>query len=283
MSDLPEPTPRYRRVVLDLPPRQADRQVLQAAAELARLLDAELHAVFVEDPALAALAEIPFARELRLPTHDWQPLHHETLANEMRLAFDKARQDIAALRVAMGVRGETQMLRGDPGSLLASLCVDSDIVVLAPPSQPSEHVLRQHAHRHRATRRSAASVMALPPRRTLESGPVAVVLRDVGDDALTVAARIAARAGQELLILAPSSVLDAALARARTLQGAGTRVRGKLLSHPTPDSIAAILRRQAVRLCVLTRPELAPDEDATLQTLARESQVPILALEPPAA
>ena len=49
-----------------------DRDTLRAAAEFARLLQLEMLGVFIEDRALLGLGALPFARELRLPGHDWQ-------------------------------------------------------------------------------------------------------------------------------------------------------------------------------------------------------------------
>lgn len=275
--------PRYRRVVLDLPPRAADRRVLRMAAELARFLDVELHAVFVEDPALATLADFPFARELRLPGHDWQPMTGERLADEMRHAAGKARRDLDAMRAALGVRGEMEVRRGDPASVVASICVDTDIVVVATPSGPADRMMGNHARRSTAAHRSAASVMLLPAIATDGHGPIVALVQGAADESLLVAARIAGRAGEDLVLLVPRDAMADVTRRAGELIDPATRLRVRELRGRGAINIRAALAGLDPRLLVLTRGAVTPDEDRTIGTVADASLVPILVLEPPPA
>ena len=61
----------YRKVIVGLCHGAADAATMRTAAEFAQLLGLDLHCLFIEDEALLALAELPFAREIRLPTHTW--------------------------------------------------------------------------------------------------------------------------------------------------------------------------------------------------------------------
>lgn len=279
MSGRDDTPSRYRRVVLDLPPREVDRLVLQAAAELARFLDAELHAVFVEDPALAALADLPFARELRLPTHEWAPMTGARLADEMRLAVSRARRDLDTLRAVAGVRGTTEIHKGDPASLLATICVATDIVVVPPPRQPVERAMGLHARRSLAVYHCVASVMVLPSTLPARHGPIAVVVRSVDDESLAVAARIAARAGEDLVVLAPPELHMADIQAAVSMR-VGARVRTKALAGQTGADVLMALRGLSARLLVLTRGTALPDTDSTLREIVEGGSVPVLALEP---
>jgi hypothetical protein len=67
---------------------------LRAAAELAAVLEVDLHRPFVDDEALLALAEPPFAHELGLPSHEWQPVE----AGRRRLAPCGGRRVASATR-----------------------------------------------------------------------------------------------------------------------------------------------------------------------------------------
>ena len=60
-----------RRVIVGLCYGAPDAETMRTAAEFAHLLSLNLHCLFIEDEALFALAELPFAREIRLPTHTW--------------------------------------------------------------------------------------------------------------------------------------------------------------------------------------------------------------------
>ena len=53
---------KARRIVVGLGPAPQSRAALEAAAAIARLLDAELDALFVESEALLRLAGLPSAR-----------------------------------------------------------------------------------------------------------------------------------------------------------------------------------------------------------------------------
>ena len=72
----------YRRAVLGMGIGNIDRDMLREAAEFARLLELDMLGVFIEDPSLIELAALPFARELRLPGHDWQALEPQRVGSE---------------------------------------------------------------------------------------------------------------------------------------------------------------------------------------------------------
>jgi hypothetical protein len=59
--------------------------------------------LFVEDEALLALAERPFARELRLPSHEWQPVEAGHIAAELRHAAADARRLLHEVAATRGV------------------------------------------------------------------------------------------------------------------------------------------------------------------------------------
>ncbi len=89
------PDRRRRRVLLDLCHIGADRQGIDAGAELAGLLGLDLIGVFVEDEGVICLAGMPFARELRLPTHEWSPMAAERMAEEFGEAAGRVRRMLA--------------------------------------------------------------------------------------------------------------------------------------------------------------------------------------------
>ncbi len=92
------------RLILEVCHGAADAETLRAAVEFARLLGLDLHCLFIEDEAGLALAELPFARKIRLPTHEWSPLNAETIARELRQAASQMRRLL------------DEVLRGPPGS-----------------------------------------------------------------------------------------------------------------------------------------------------------------------
>ena len=83
-----------RRIVVALdnsPPSQA---ALRAAARLALLLGAELHAHFVEDRNLKRLASLPFASEVRTADAAISQLDKPRLLRNLQMAATRAAGDL---------------------------------------------------------------------------------------------------------------------------------------------------------------------------------------------
>ncbi len=167
--------------------------------------------------------------------------------------------------------------QGDPASLLATICAVTDIVVVPPPGRPTEHALGIHARRSLAMYHCAASVMAFPSAVAVPRGPIAVAVQSSDDESLSVAARIASRAGEELVVLAPAEIH----AELREILGRHSHIR--MLAGQTGQAILAALRGLETRLFVMTRGTAHPDADSTLRDIAEGGHVPVLMLEPPQA
>ncbi len=76
------------------------------------------------------LAAWPFARELRLPTHEWHRIDPPTLAAELRAAA--ADRLLAGVAGTLDIPSQLEMIRGDPLTAGATFCCRDDILVLVP-------------------------------------------------------------------------------------------------------------------------------------------------------
>jgi hypothetical protein len=184
-------TAPFHRLVLAVAHGEAGPVLLGHAAEAARLLHLALHCVLIEDEALARLPALPFIRELRLPTHDWQPIDPARLAAEHAAAEAALRHTLAALAARLGIAQALEVQRGDPVLCFGGLCTAGDIVVLA--DRP-----HREAQLRTLARRSPAAVMLLPARPARHTGLVALA----GDPARATAERLAVAAGVGLRIVA---------------------------------------------------------------------------------
>lgn len=196
----------YRRLVLELDHGAADPDMIRLAAEIAHGLDLDLHGLFVEDEALHDLAALPFARQILLPTHQWQPVDPDRMATELRQAAEVARRRLQQIVAAQGVRVAFEVVRGDPHVCVAGVCFPTDIVVV-------------HAAPSEAQRRMAeamrTSVLLMPPRRVPHPrGPVVAIARDPADPCLAVAERIAGDGA--LVVLIPDAAVEPPPATRRT-------------------------------------------------------------------
>ena len=112
----------FRRLIIELGHGDASAEALRVAADLARLLGLDLHAVLIEDQALFDLTDLPFAREIRLPTHDWHPFNAARLADEFGHLASQARRQLAGIGALHGGVHALEVLRGDPATCILGLC-----------------------------------------------------------------------------------------------------------------------------------------------------------------
>ena len=192
------------RLILDLCHGAADAETVRAAVEFAQLLGLDLHCLFIEDEAVLALAELPFAREIRLPTHEWSPLNAETIARELRQAASQMRRLLDEVLRGVGVASDFEVLRGDPAACIAAVCQTGDIVIVAEPGPPIARAAYGVTRLHTAAYASAASVLLLPARHKPRRGHVVAVLADATDGSLEVECRIATAANEDVAILVSS-------------------------------------------------------------------------------
>lgn len=265
--------PAFRQLILELSHAGADPAMLRAAAEFARLLGLHLHGVFVEDEALLTLAEFPFAREIRLPTHEWAPLSADKLAAELRHAAEQARRSMQEILAGLEVPNVFEVLRGDPLSRIAELCCAGDIMAIAQPAAAAGLVrLPQAAHDLKA------DVLLLPEGLQARDGPVVAVVRDAADPALDAAARIADKDGP-LLVLVPSGAGDPAQQVMRRAQESGlppARVTVRLIGKGDTDAALSALGRERERLIVVGRADSGPGSLAEAARIASARATPVL-------
>ena len=230
--------PQQRRVILQLHHGATERALIRAAAELAQMLGVALHGVFLEDEALSGLAELPFIREFRLGTGEWQKLDRQQLAEEQRAAAAEARRLLDEAAAALGVTQLFEMVSGDPTLFFAATSQAGDIIVVAQPRLPAERLVHATAHWLEAAHGCGASVMLVPQVLARTAGSVAAVVCAESDPALAIAARIAAAAGE------CTSAADLGASGARQGGGrAGARPRG-CRHDGSPPAVSAAWRRR---------------------------------------
>lgn len=257
----------FRRVVLSLASGDAPGPALEAAAALARWLDAELLGVFVENSALYDYARLPFAREIA-PGAAWRPLAPERLLDDYVAMAAAAQRRLRAIAARAGVPCEFEILRGDPAVSLARAAAD-DLLALLEPAEP-------FARLPLPRELPAAGRLILPRRLRRARGAVVVVATRPDEAAQAVAARIAAAAGEALI------VLEAERDAAQGLPENALRTR----CAPTARAAAAALQATREGLLVVPRSVLSaskePADEAALADwiqLAAERGIPLLIVD----
>ena len=269
----------YTRIVLQLHHGAGNPPLIRLAAELARALELELKGVFVEDAALLALADLPFARELRLPSYEWGSLDAGRLAAELGEAARRAGRLVSEAAAASGIASAFHVARGDPATHLTSLVEASDIVVIAEPYLPQERTVESFTRVFQTAYRSAAAVVLVPSGRMHRRGPVATAITSMADASLAIAAAIARRAEEDLLLLVPPSLAEHAQRAAQAVGLPTSRVRVQTIAAPGAGEIAGALAAAGARVVVLNRRGFGGRSAAVVLQIARASGVPVLALD----
>jgi hypothetical protein len=273
----------HRRLILDLFHGASDAETMRIAVEFAKLLGLDLHCLFIEDQALLALAELPFAREIRLPTHQWSPLNADTLARELEEAASQTRRLLDEILRGVEIVSEFEVLRGDPAACLAAVCQTGDIVIVAESGAPAVRTAHGVRRLRAAAHASAASVLLLPARHKARRGHVVAVIADVMDGSLEVACRIAIAANEGVAILlsepADEGVVARVTERAQTLGLPRERVTLRLVRSTHADDVISALAGLQEHLVVMTRTPSAADAGAGATRISAARGVPVLLIE----
>ena len=271
-------TSQYRRVIMGLCHGAADAETMCTAAELAQLLGLNLRYLFIEDEAVLALAELPFAREIRLHTHSWSPLTAEAVEADIRRAATQCRRLMDEIIRDIGVPSELEVLRGDPATCIAAVCQAGDIIAIAEQGAAATHSLtRLHAGAHEA----ATSILLMPARLKARHGAIVALLTDGWDLALEMACRLAIAAKEDLVIMVTEHPGDdatkkaevSAKNRAQAIGQPQARIRTHTIHGVRIDDTSHALVGVRERLIVMNR--IAPPA-AEASRIAAARGVPVL-------
>lgn len=129
---------------------------LETAIRLARSLEAELVALFVEDTDLLSLAALPFG-EVGFPSAVRRALDVDAMERSLRAKARRIHEEIGARLADNGVKWTFEVLRGRIASTLATMSVETDIFVVPATGVPARitgatgrGVRRLHAPRVRS-------------------------------------------------------------------------------------------------------------------------------------
>jgi hypothetical protein len=229
----------FRRLVLELGHGAVDPEVMRQAAMFAHLMDAELHALFVEDETLLHASALPFTREISSLSCQWRPLEPARLEAELRADAEWARERLAEVARAIGIRRSFEVRRGNLSVHVGDTCVATDIVVIS--ASGGAGTTRGDRRLSDTAQRTAASMLFLPAQSVRRQGAVVAVIATAEDPALEVARRIAVQEREQLLVLAP---FDGGIE--------GNEPVRALAGRSVPDVLAALADARE-RLIVLTR------------------------------
>lgn len=124
-----------RRVAIALDTSGQSNQALQAAAELAASLQAELEGIFIEDINLIRLAELPFTREIRPASMTEEVLDLQRMEQELRSQARQQRQKLELIAREKGISCSFSTRRGHVKAELMQTAAEVDFLTFCSPDQ----------------------------------------------------------------------------------------------------------------------------------------------------
>ena len=169
MSDDP-----IKRILVALDSSETNKSTLQVATALARKLNAQLQALFVEDINLLHLAELPFAREVSASTHIAKQLTLADMERQLSGQVRRLRQLVEQAGLQSQLPVEFKVLRGSVASELCTAVEQMDLLVVGKNTQLLRHSEKLGNITRDMLTSSKCSLLLLQHGASLER-PVAVV------------------------------------------------------------------------------------------------------------
>jgi nucleotide-binding universal stress UspA family protein len=178
-------------VAIDCSPHS--KASLDAAAEMAVRLKAELIGLFVEDINLLKMAVLPFAEEIRPCSTSTGKLDTEELERMLRLQARQANELLQHIAEALRLRYSFRVLRGMVSEQIISAVPEADMLVLGRKGRSPSCRQRLGSTARTALSESTINLLLMRPGITGTNGPLLVLLdaSEASKRALAIALQIA--------------------------------------------------------------------------------------------
>jgi nucleotide-binding universal stress UspA family protein len=267
-----------RRILVALDASHHSLAALEAAAELAASLEAELQGLFVEDVNLLRVAGSPVAREVLYPFVTVTRLDRARMERELRAQAAQSRRALATACERRQVKWSFRVVRGEVAPEVLEAALEADLLSLGKASRPLTRRVRLGSTAQAAAARAPRSVLLL--QRHAGISPPVVVAYDgspIGQQALAMAAHLAQRKGGYLTILilanTPNAVRRLQAQVSDWLHGRALVVRYRRLAGAGVTTLTHEVQAEESGVLVLSSTALDPD---ALQTLLDEVDCPVL-------
>jgi nucleotide-binding universal stress UspA family protein len=121
---------RIQRILVAVDASPPSFAALEAAAELASKLGAELVALYVEDITLLRLAESPFALEIGLTSGSIRQLNAQQMRRQLRAQANRVRRRVSRLEEDFRISCSFRVARGVIDAELIAAASEVDLVIL---------------------------------------------------------------------------------------------------------------------------------------------------------
>jgi len=150
-----------RRILVAVDSSTQNEQTLKAAADLAARLQAELHAVFVENPELLRLEQNPSVRQINLPQGLGGRISEGSIQRGLRAQARRLQSVLAQLADQVRVEWSFRVVRGSAPHELESAAREVDLVVVEAAGRSVVSQIKLESSTHRAVSDVDKSVLYL--------------------------------------------------------------------------------------------------------------------------
>lgn len=267
-----------RRILVALDSSHHSMAALEAAAELAASLEAELQGLFVEDINLLRAAGSPVAWEVHYPYVAGARMDQARLERQLRAQATQAQRAMAETCERRRVKWSFRVVRGEVTSQVLEAAAEADLLSLGKASRPLVRRMRLGSTARAAAFRSPRSVLLIQ-RDVVIRPPVVVAYEDsrAARQALLMATQLAQKQGQYLSVLILARPQDDTRRLqnqiSNWLRGEGLAVRSQLLPANNVEMLAQAVRAEQGGVLVLSVTTLPVD---SLDILLDEVTCPVL-------
>ena len=183
-----------RRILVALDASRHSLAALEAAAELAARLEAELLGLYVEDAKLLRMAGLPVAREVRYPYDAPTRTDQGQMERQLRAQAAQARQALAEASERRQIKWTFRVVRGEVASEVLTAATEADLLTLGKASRPLTRRVRLGSTARAAAEEAPCCVLVLQRDAGIRA-PVVVVYDGTpgGQRALAMGARLAGK------------------------------------------------------------------------------------------
>ena len=277
MSDQVDDT-RIRRILVALDASRHSLAALEAAADLASRLQAELRGLYVEDINLLRIARSPAAREVQYPFITNAGLDEDKMERELRAQATQARRALAETSEARKLKWSFRTVRGEVAVEVLAAAAEVDMLSLGTASRPLLRRMRMGSTAKAATESAPCCVLVLQHKGVVKP-PMVVAYNGspAAERALVRAAGLMQRKLGFMIILVAADTMDEAhqlqAQASDSLKGRRIMARYKRLADTSPRTLARQMRVVKGGTLVLSSETLSQED---LQNLLNQVASPVL-------
>ena len=270
---------RVRRILVALDASPHSLAALEAAVELAALMEAEMLGLFVEDVNLLRLAELPFPQEICVSTTTCRWLDVQAMERDLRAQAARLRRTLAMHAGRAKVRWSFQVARGVIARELLTAAAEADMITLG---SAGHSLTERHVGSTARAVLSEAPCIALVVRKGEHLQLPVMVLYDgspAARRALMVACRLVEGRGRHIIVLIPTrdeqTVECIKSDVSERLKEKELMARYHVVSVPSVQRLGRAIQTEPLGTLVLPAESAALPQEAIID-LMKEIGVPIL-------